>query len=73
MIKSSSPFPADDHWFRVRKEADCKVLPEEQARQFHSTVAQLFFLCKRARLDIEPLVSFLITRVKEPDKDDWGS
>ena len=26
----------------------------------------------RARPDIQPLVSFLTTRVKEPDKDDWG-
>ena len=49
-----------------------KLLPEEQARQFHRTVAQLLFLCKRARPDIEPLVSFLTTRVKEPDEDDWG-
>ena len=50
---------------------DRKVLPKEQARQFHRTVAQLFFLCKQARLDIEPLVSFLTTRVKEPYEDDW--
>ena len=35
-------------------------------------VAQLLFLCKRARPDIEPLISLLTTRVKEPDKDDWG-
>ena len=48
------------------------MLPEEQARHFHRTVAQLLFLCKRARPDIEPLVSFLITRVREPDEDDWG-
>ena len=47
------------------------MLPDEQARQFHRTVAQLLFLCKQARPDIEPLVSFLTTRVKEPD-DDWG-
>ena len=30
------------------------------------------FLCKQARPDIETLVSFLTTRVKQPDKDDWG-
>ena len=48
------------------------MLPEEQARQFHCTIAQLLFLCKQARPDIEPLVSFLTTRVNESDKDDWG-
>ena len=30
------------------------------------------FLCKRARPDIETLVSFLTTRVTQPEKDDWG-
>ena len=34
-------------------------------------MAQLLFLCKRACPDIEPLISFLTTRVKDPDKDDW--
>ena len=34
-------------------------------------MAQLLFLCKRARPDIETLVSFLTTRVKSPDTDDW--
>ena len=48
------------------------MLPEEQTRQFHRTVVQLLFLCKRARPDVEPVVAFLTTRVKEPDKDDWG-
>ena len=41
-------------------------------RHFHRTTAQLFFLCKRARPDVETLVSFLTTRVKSPDEDDWG-
>ena len=71
VIKSTSPSPAGGHLFDVREESDRKVLPEEQVRQFHRTVAQLLFLCKRARPDIEPLVSFLTTRVKEPDENDW--
>ena len=72
VIKSASPSPEGDHLFDVREEDDRKVLPEEQARKFHRTVAQILFLCKRACPDIELLVSFLTTRVKEPDKDDWG-
>ena len=61
-----------DHLFTVREDGERKFLPEKQARQFHRTVAQLLFLCKRARPDIEPLISFLTTIVKNPDKDEWG-
>ena len=38
-IKSTRASPAGDHLFEVREDADRKVLPEEQARQFHRTVA----------------------------------
>jgi len=48
------------------------VIPEEQVRIFHHTVAQLLFLSGRARPDIKTAVAFLTTRVKEPDEDDWG-
>ena len=41
------------------------------ANQFHRMVAQMLFLYKRSRPDVETLVSFLTTRVKEPDMDDW--
>ena len=33
---------------------------------------QLLFLSSRARRDIHTDVSFLTTRVKKPDEDDWG-
>ena len=39
---------------------------------FHHTVAQLLFMATRARRDIQTAVAFLTTRVKSPDKDDWG-
>jgi hypothetical protein len=38
---------------------------------FHHNVAKLPFLCKRARPDIQTAVSFLCTRVKSPDVDDY--
>ena len=59
--------------FKVREDEDRELLGEEMAKKFHRTVAQLLFLCKRARPDIKTLVSFLTTRVKQPDKDDWGN
>ena len=71
IIKGTRSSPAGDHLFTVREDVDRKLHPEEQARQFHRTVTQLLFLCKRARPDIERLVSFLTTRVKESDKDNW--
>jgi hypothetical protein len=39
---------------------------------FHHTTAQLLFMATRACQDIQTTVAFLITRVKKPDKDDWG-
>ena len=41
------------------------------AKQFHRTTVRLLFFCKQARPDVETLISFLTTRVKQPDKDDW--
>jgi hypothetical protein len=38
---------------------------------FHATVAKLHIVAKRERLDILLAISFLTTRVKEPDTDDW--
>ena len=49
-----------------------KVLPEEQAMAFHHTMAQILFLSTRAWRDIQPATAFLTTRVRSPDKDDWG-
>ena len=64
--------PAADHLFDVRDPQDACPLPEEQARTFHHTVAQLLLLSACARCDIQRVTAFLTTCVKAPDKDDWG-
>ena len=64
--------PAAEHLFDVREDNKDKLLPEEQAQAFHHPTAQLLFMCARARPDIRTAVSFLCTRCKEPDEDDWG-
>jgi hypothetical protein len=56
----------------VRDKKETKLLEEDQALAFHHTVAQLLFMCTRAQQDIQTAVAFLTTRVKNPDKDDWG-
>jgi hypothetical protein len=47
-----------------------KLCPSK-ADIFHHITAQLLFLSKRSRPDIEAAVAFLCTRMKEPDEDDW--
>ena len=68
---SSKDFPAVNHLFKIREDKYREILCEEMAKKFHLTVAQLLFLCKRSRPDVETLVYFLTTGVKEPDTDDW--
>jgi hypothetical protein len=70
-LRGTKSSPARDNLFEIREEGDRKLLPEEQARPFHRTVAQLLFLCMRERPHLQTLVSFLTTRVMEPDKDNW--
>jgi hypothetical protein len=76
VIKKSSSTPAADHLFSIRDPEETeklgKWLNEEQAQHFHHAVVQLLFLSVRARRDIQTAVSFLTTRVRKPDEDDWG-
>jgi hypothetical protein len=61
--------PATNNLFRTQM--DEKKIPKRRATIYHSTVAKLLFVAKRARPDILLAVSFLTTRVKSPDMDDW--
>jgi Reverse transcriptase (RNA-dependent DNA polymerase)/Zinc knuckle len=61
--------PAAAHLFDVNKNST--KLDKEDAEKFHHTVAQLLYLCKRTRPDIQTAIAFLTTRVKEPDTDDY--
>jgi len=47
-------------------------ISKRRAGNFHAVVAKLLFIAKRARPDILLAVSFLTTRVKNPDRDDWN-
>jgi len=63
--------PAINNLFKTRDSNVVKV-SMQKASVFHSTVAKLLFVAKRARPDILLAISFLTTRVKEPDKDNWN-
>ena len=71
-ITKSAPSPYTENLFKTREESDARFLDEDTAAEFRHSVAQLLFLCYRARKDIQPAVSFLTTRLLRPDEDDWG-
>jgi hypothetical protein len=62
--------PVTNNLFKIR-EGEVEKLSHKRAKTFHSLVARLLFVAKRSRPDILLAVSFLTTRVKEPDADDW--
>ena len=72
VLHGTKACPAGKHLFDIRPDDVRELLPEEMASKFHRIVAQLLFLCMRARPDIQVCVSFLATRVQAPDKDDCG-
>jgi hypothetical protein len=61
--------PAGDSLFN---QGQGKKLEEQRAEKYHTFTAKGLFLCKRARPDIQPTIDVLCTRVKEPNKADWG-
>jgi hypothetical protein len=50
---------------------DCKKLAPAMREQFHSVVQKTLFATKRARPDTCTAISYLTTRVRELDRDDW--
>ena len=48
-----------------------RKLDKEIKKIFHTYTTKSLFLCKRERPDIETTVTFLTTRVIEPDKNNW--
>ena len=53
--------PAAEHLCQIREEKDVKLIPEEQAIQFHHTAAKLLFVTTRAHRDIQTAIAFLTT------------
>ena len=61
--------PAASHLYQINEDAD--KIDDKDAEIFHHLTAKLLYLAKRSRPDILTAVSFLCTRVKSPDCDDW--
>ena len=60
--------PAQKHLRDVKP--DYKPLSNEKQESFHSIVATLLWIMKRARSDLETSVEFLCTRVSKSDEND---
>jgi hypothetical protein len=67
--KGTKTSAAPSDLFKVDK--DAKKLDPRAKDQFHSLVAKVLFATKRARPDTATSISFLTTRVREPDVEDW--
>ena len=63
--------PAADHLFKVREDADRKLLGEYWSTAFQHSSAQLLFYTPHVRKDIQKSVAFLTTRVRTLNKDEW--
>ena len=61
--------PANKNLFSTAKNS--KQLDDQKSEIFHSVVAKLLYITKRARPDIETSVSYLCTRVSKSTDDDW--
>jgi hypothetical protein len=73
VIDRTAPTAASEHLFDMRPDEEIVLLEEERARAFHHVVAQLIFALLQAHKDIQLAVSFLTTRIKQPDEDDWNN
>ena len=68
MMPGSSKTPAAEHLFQTNEKAE-KLLTKE-ADAFHRKVAQLLYISKRTRPDIQTAIAFLCTCVQALDIDD---
>jgi hypothetical protein len=60
---------APEDLFKVNE--DAVKLDKDKSKVFHSIVAMILYIVKRARPDAALANAFLTTRVREPDEDDW--
>ena len=68
-LKGKISNPANRNLFNVNP--DLPRIDKDRADIFHSIVAKLLWLMKRGRPDIETVISFLCTRVCDPNEGDW--
>lgn len=68
-FKGSATTPVANHLFNAHE--NCTNLNEYNTTLFHHFTEKILVLSKRDRPDIQSAVSFINTRVKGPDIDEW--
>ena len=68
-VKATKVAPWTENLLKVQEEVT--KLEEQRRSVFHTFVMKAMFLCKRARLDIDQAISFLSSRVREANENDW--
>ena len=67
-VEGTATTPADKGLFVINEHSP--KLSKEKHENFHSIVAKLLFVSKRARLDIGLTIAFLCTRVSRSTEQD---
>ena len=68
-LKEGAKLPWMEFLFKVDKNSP--TLDEGRAKKMYTFVMKAMFACKRGRPDVQPTVSFLVTRVKELKEQDY--
>ena len=63
---------AMDHLFTTNED-NLEKLSKEETITFHHVIEKLLYLDKRSIPDLQPYVTFIFTRVKDPDKYDCNN
>lgn len=69
-IRTGYVAPCDSTLFEI--DEDSTTLPKRQQDDFHTVVATMLYMAKRARPDLLCTTSFLTTRVQKATVQDWG-
>jgi hypothetical protein len=68
-LTGTASSPWTEKLFKVDEES--KKIGESRRQTFHTFVMKAMFLCKRGRQDIQPAVTFLASRVRDTNENDW--
>jgi hypothetical protein len=68
-LSGKTKMPWNENLFKVDPTSKC--LETKQAKVFHMIVTKGMFLCKCGCQDIQPAITFMVTRVTEPNEGDW--
>jgi hypothetical protein len=67
-MEGTAKSPVVNNLFTINDEAE--KLDATKSEEFHWLTTKLLYLSKHIRVDIQPMVVFLMMRVKQPDIDD---